>query len=226
VSPERRRRGTAAAVAATLLALLLALAGCGGDGDDGDERAATVPGDAPITTPAGLAERLPDTGSVPGLGPADPQPLGSLSEVAGLFFPRGDARHEEAVRRLGSLGLEQAVARQQLGVDPNAGLAAMRTFVLRLGSARAARDEVEGEAAQVAEVPYVDLEEASVAGVPGARVLRTVSTRPGPASASVLVLVPKGPHVYGLQGFAPRARQIPEDEISALARAHAREVAP
>lgn len=215
-------RGFGAAVLLALMALL-ALAGCGAGDDGGAEL--TVIDDDPVTTPlepAGdFAERLPDTAAIPGLEPAEARALRSVGEVAALSFAEGEVLFDEAARRLRREGLRQAVARQQLGVDPSEGLSALRTFVLRFRSTLDAQDEVDGLADQIETVENLQVEQSSVDEVIGSRVLRTQSTRPGGASASVLILFARGAHVYGVQGFAPRAAQIPEGDLTDLARRHA-----
>ncbi len=208
------RRGLAAVLVACAVA---AAAACGGSsGDDASETAGTAAPPPPTgaTAPADdLASRLPAEDAVPGVRPGELRPLPTAQDFVAVLYQAGDPARDAARRRLEEGGYADGVVRDQAGEDPQAGVALLRSYAIRLRGDEAARAEV---AAAADEVEGSELGEATAIEVPdveGARGLRVEVSQGGVAGQVVFVTFSEGPYVQGIQAVAREGADLPQDEV-------------
>jgi hypothetical protein len=203
-------------LAAVLCACCVALAGaCGGSSDDGASEAATTEAPAPSpTAPAGdLAGHLPPEDAVEDLGAAALRELPTAQAFVEAFYQRDDPTRDDTQRRLVAGGYAEGLLRDQLGEDPENGAAVVRSYVIRMRDAAAARQEVAAALAEVARTTPGETTEIDLEGVEGGGGVRLELAEGDATGSAVFVAFPAGPYVHGIQAASRSGADLPEDEV-------------
>ena len=224
-------RSRLVAVAATTLAAAALLAACGGESETVTRTVTTdqLPTTAPATTaapttpttaPAAAVDetRLPPAGALPDTEPGTTRELDDAQEFVDALYQVGDPSKPAAQARLESAGYASGILRDELGSDPQNGIALFRTYAIALRDAAAAQAEVDDAADEVesaSSAPSIPIE---VPEIPGARGLRLDLDQGGTTGSVAFVTFASGPYVYGLQGVSTRAETLPQDGLVEAAR--------
>jgi hypothetical protein len=228
-------RSRLAALAATTLAAAGLLAACGGEAESvtrtittdqlpttapATTEAPTVPTTAPATTTsAGVDEsRLPPEGSIPDTQAGTSRSLDDAQEFVDALYQVGDPSKPAAQSRLESAGYSGGILRDEIGSDPENGIALFRTYAIALRDDAAAQQEVDDAADEVessSSAPSIPIE---VPEIPGARGLRLDLSQAGATGSVAFVTFASGPYVYGLQGVSTRGETLPQDGLVEAAR--------
>jgi hypothetical protein len=213
------RRALAALLAACAIAVA---AGCGGGSSDGSSTqaattapsTATAPATAPSTAPAGdLAALLPPQDAVPGVNPGEATPVPTPRAFVDALYQVDDPARGDARARLEGEGYADGVVRDQTGTDPEAGVALLRSYAIRLRDDAAAGAEAAAAADEVRASPLGTSTDLEVPDVPDAQGLRVAVSQGGVSGQVVFVTFPQGPYVYGIQAVAREGADLPQDEI-------------
>lgn len=220
------------ALAATTLAAAGLLAACGGESETVTRTVTTdqLPTTAPATTAAPTTPtttaaaaavdetRLPPEGALPDTEPGTTRELDDAQEFVDALYQVGDPSKPAAQARLESAGYASGILRDELGSDPQNGIALFRTYAIALRDAAAAQAEVDDAADEVesaSSAPSIPIE---VPEIPGARGLRLDLDQGGTTGSVAFVTFASGPYVYGLQGVSTRAETLPQDGLVEAAR--------
>jgi hypothetical protein len=220
------------ALAATTLAAAGLLAACGGESETVTRTVTTdqLPTTAPATTAAPTTPtttaaaaavdetRLPPEGALPDTEPGTTRELDDAQEFVDALYQVGDPSKPAAQARLESAGYASGILRDELGSDPQNGIALFRTYAIALRDAAAAQAEVDDAADEVessSSAPSIPIE---VPEIPGARGLRLDLNQGGTTGSVAFVTFASGPYVYGLQGVSTRAETLPQDALVEAAR--------
>jgi hypothetical protein len=204
-----------------LVACAVAAAGaCGGSsGDDATGPASTAAPPPPTgattaTAPADdLAGRLPAEDAVPGVRPGELSPLPTAEAFVGALYQAGDPARQAARARLEEGGYADGVLRDQPGLDPQAGVALLRSYAIRMRDEAAAQAEVDAAAGEVEDSPLGRATAIEVPDVEGARGLRVEVSQGGIDGQVVFVTFAEGPDVQGIQAVARAGADLPQDEV-------------
>lgn len=227
-----------AAVAATALTAAGLLAGCGGSSDTVTQTVTTdqLPTTAPPTTAAPTtptvppttsstpptagvdATRLPPEGTIPDTQSGTTRELDDAQEFVDALYQVGDPSKPAAQSRLEGAGYAGGILRDEVGTDPQNGIALFRTYAIVVRDDAAAQSEVDDAADEVqsaSSAPSIPIE---VPEIPGARGLRLDLNQGGTTGSVAFVTFASGPYVYGLQGVSTRAETLPQDGLVEAAR--------
>ena len=230
------RTRTTATVLVLLSLGLVGLAGCGGDSQSEETTQASTAASTPApttatTSPPGTAsvpstaaanalgdESLPPQDAVPGVRVGASRTIDTAEAFVDVLYQDGDPAKPAATDRLEEAGFDGAIIRDQVGTQPEAGLALLRTYAIRLRDEDAARKEVDDAVDEVRSSSAARTSDLEIAGIPDAQGLRVDVDQGQVTGAVVFVTFPVGNVVYGLQGVATTGGAIPQDEMIGAAR--------
>jgi hypothetical protein len=234
------------AVALIVGALTVLLVACGGGGstvvvtETVDSTASTPTETAPITTAptetapttaptttapttsapstSALESRLPSQTAIPEVGTGSVRSLPTAAALVDALYQEGDPSKSDAEARFRSAGYQGGVLRDQIGTDPQHGIALFRAYVVKLGSPAAATAEVGRSVEEVRASSTASTSDLAVPGIPGARGIDVRAQQAGRSARVIFVTFSTGPYLYGYQAIAISGNDLPQDAVLQTAR--------
>ena len=186
----------------------------------------TAPTTAPTTTapttstaPASdLESRLPSQTAIPEVGTGSVRSLPTAAALVDALYQEGDPSKTDAEARFRNAGYQDGVLRDQIGTDPQHGIALFRAYVVKLGSPAAASAEVGRSVQEVRASSTASTSDLDVPGIPGARGIDVRAQQGGRSARVIFVTFATGPYLYGYQAIAISGNALPQDAVLQTAR--------
>lgn len=165
-----------------------------------------------------LAELLPADGAVTGVTTGTVRKLPTADSLIDTLYQEGDPTAQPAKAELAGAGYRGGVLRDDIGTDPQNGLALFRSYIYAVADEQTAAEQATDAVGDVRGSGGIQSEDLEVPGVPGAAALVGTGEQGGTKLAIVFISFPVGDRVYGLQAIARDRSMIDIDQLTEVAQ--------